>query len=68
MVDNILQLWSDYETYNSQGIDVGVATVSLCNKTCLTYVYEMSKSSYTMASAYLIVIITTLCVVLATYM
>ena len=67
MVDNILELWSNYETYNPQGIDVGMATISLCNNTCLTYVYdhEISQSSYTTAS-YLTVIITTLCVILAT--
>ena len=67
MVDNILEQWANSETYNSQGFDVGVVTISLCNNTCLTYVYNhgMSQTSYTTAG-YWTVIITTFYVILGT--
>lgn len=62
-VDDILQLWSDYEIYNSQGIDVGVATISLCTDTCFSYDQESSKSSHTAAPACLIIIFTILFII-----
>jgi len=36
MADNTLQLWSNHEIHNLQGINVGVGIVSLCNDSCLT--------------------------------
>ena len=63
-IDDILQLWSDYEIYNSQGIDLGVATILLCTNTCFTHDQASSKSSITIASTSLIIIFTLLCIII----
>ena len=64
-VDSILQLWSDYEINNPEGIDVGVATISLYNYTNLspTMLGESPKSSTsdTTAAIYFVVITSLLC-------
>ena len=62
-VDDILQLWSDYEIYNFQGIDLGVATILLCNNTCFIHDQESSKSNITTAPTSLIIIFTLLCII-----
>ena len=56
MVDKILYLWTDYEMYNSHGTDVRMATISLCNDTCLTDDQKMSKSFCIIAQAYLVLV------------
>ena len=66
MADDIMQLWSEYVVQNSQGIDVGVGVISLCNNhTCFANDADQptSKSSDTKVPAYSIAIITTLCVI-----
>ena len=59
MINKILKLWSD-EIENSQGIDITVGTISLCNSSCFIYDQRTSKSTGTMAATYLIVIFTIL--------
>ena len=63
----ILELWSDNEMYNPQGIDVGVATISICNTTCPTKDKGSSKSSSIRAPVYLIIFINLLLICIATY-
>ena len=63
-VDSILQLWSDYEVHNPEGIDIGVATILLCDdiNSCFTEDQETSKSSDTTVAIYFIVIASLLCI------
>ena len=59
MVDEILRLWSDWID-DSQGIDIAVGTILLCNSSCFIYDQRTSKSTGTMAATYLIVVFTIL--------
>ena len=54
MVDEILQLWSDYD---SQAIDIGVASISLCNNnnSCFIHDQRISTASITTVPTYLII-------------
>ena len=56
MIDNILQLWSDDEINGSQVIDIGVATISLCNDNCTIHDQMISIASMTTVPNYLIVV------------
>lgn len=63
-VDSIFQLWSDHDMHNPEGIDVGVATISLFSDTNFIFTkdQESSKSSDTTAAVYFIIIISLLCI------
>ena len=55
MVDEILQLWSDYKMNDSQAIDIGVANISLCNNNCFIYDQMISTASTITVPYYLII-------------
>jgi len=67
MADNTLQLWSNHETNNPKGIDVGVGIASLCGDTCLPKDQETFSNSYRTMTVHLSVIITVLFVIFAIF-